>query len=559
MRLALHSCLILLVATAPLGAQGAVASSAAGWNADLDTLVARITRVHPRPWAHTTREAFDRQVAALRRANATATDGQRLAGMMRLVASLEDGHTFISDLGPAGTRWYPVRFYLFADGLHLTAVPAAQQRFAGAKVLRVGTMSADSAVRAMLALSAGDNEFGRREGIAYLSSAVLARALGVTPREDELALETDRGVLTLAAVDTKKGDVSWAQYGELYGPPDLPLVTAFGGRAGAQYRDHAKNGDLPVHLRGRRAYWWTVLPADSAIYFGLGNIVAKSAFSPQTLLEEIRAALAHVDSAPEATKRFILDLRYDSGGDGTLTPAIVNEFVKRDASIGRRGRFFVITGRKTFSAAAGTVLDLLRHTNAILVGEPMGVAYNSSGDAGGSTLPAHGIGVSISTNTSFETRGEGIRVVPVQVPGEMTGADYFAGRDPAVDQILAAPAPYPDVPTTLREQGGVAARALWAQLKARHGAISWWEPFTYGTMNSLSYDLLAQQRTADAVAGFELNAERFPERWEVWDSLGDGLRAAGRKAEAKAAYERALRVAPDNWNAEHQRRMIAEP
>ncbi|HEV8366265.1 MAG TPA: tetratricopeptide repeat protein [Gemmatimonadaceae bacterium] len=532
--------------------------SAHGWRADVDSLVARIKRVHPRPWAHTTETGFERRAFALRAGASTRSVGELLAQMMQLTASLEDGHTYIEDLGPAGGKWFPVRFYLFDDGLWITAITPDHAELAGAKVTQLGSTPADVAVAKMLQLSSADNYLGRREGAAFLANAVLLKALKIIPNEEALVLTTSKGTTKLAAITTSKGDLSWPQYGEIYGPPGIGLVTAFNKREGAAYRDPTKNADLPLHLRGRRAYWWTYLPKDSTVYFALNNIAAKSSFSQYTLLQELKQALAHVDSAPDATTRFILDMRYNSGGDGSLTPAIVNEFVKRDGSIGRRGRLFVIVGRKTFSAAAGTVIELAEHTSAIFVGEPMGVAYNSSGDAGHSVLPNQRIALSISTRSITNTALDGIRVIPVQIPAAMTGVDYFAGRDPAVETILSTRAPYPDVLTTLQEHGGAAARALWNEQRDRYGAIDWWEPFRWEQLNAISYQLLAQKRSDDAIAGFELNTERFPKRWEAWDSLGDAYRETGRRADAKGAYQRALALAPDNWNADYQKRMIKD-
>ncbi len=545
----------ILCLTTSLSAQG---SRVADWRADIDSLAARIVRIHPRPWAHITPGAFTRRVAALRATLGARTDAEILAELMRITALLEDGHTALTDLGPAAGTWYPLRLQLYADGLWITAITPEQARFAGARVLALGSVSADTAVARIVALTSGDNALGRREGVANLANALLLRALKISSDDSLLPLQTDRGSLTLKAVRTGKGDVSWWQFGEMFGPAGIPLVTAFGGRDGPAYRDPAKNLDLPLHLRGRRAYWWTVLPADSTVYFALNSVTGQSSFSQFTLLQELGQAVAHVDSAPAATTRFILDLRYNSGGNGALTHAIVNQFVRREASIGRRGRFFVITGRKTFSAAAGTVFDLLDHTSPVLVGEPMGVAFNSSGDPATSTLPRHGINLIISTRSTLTSTLDSIRMVPVQVPATMTGVDYFAGRDPALAAILAAPAPYPEVLGTLEERGAAAARELWQTQRARFGGIAWWQPFTWGEMNDLAYRLLEGKRTADAIAGFELNTECYPARWDAWDSLGDGYREAGRRGDAVAAYGRALKLAPDNWNAAYQKRMLKE-
>ena len=70
-----------------------------GWRGDIDSLVARIDKSHPNPWAHRSRTAFMREASALRDSVATLSDGRILVGIMRLAASINDGHTGIADLG----------------------------------------------------------------------------------------------------------------------------------------------------------------------------------------------------------------------------------------------------------------------------------------------------------------------------------------------------------------------------------------------------------------------------------------------------------------------------
>lgn len=67
--------------------------------------------------------------------------------------------------------------------------------------------------------------------------------------------------------------------------------------------------------------------------------------------------------------------------------------------------------------------------------------------------------------------------------------------------------------------------------------------------NRIGYRLLAHERTADAIAVFELNARLFPDSANVHDSLGEALMTAGRTSEAIASYERSLALNPGNDNA----------
>ena len=69
------------------------------------------------------------------------------------------------------------------------------------------------------------------------------------------------------------------------------------------------------------------------------------------------------------------------------------------------------------------------------------------------------------------------------------------------------------------------------------------------SLNAFGYELLGEEKVADAVAIFRLNAERFPESGNVWDSLGEGLLAAGQREESIEAYEKSLELDPENDNA----------
>jgi tetratricopeptide (TPR) repeat protein len=47
---------------------------------------------------------------------------------------------------------------------------------------------------------------------------------------------------------------------------------------------------------------------------------------------------------------------------------------------------------------------------------------------------------------------------------------------------------------------------------------------------------------------FRINVELYPESWNVYDSLGEALLAAGDHESAIAMYEKSLEINPDNTN-----------
>jgi len=75
------------------------------------------------------------------------------------------------------------------------------------------------------------------------------------------------------------------------------------------------------------------------------------------------------------------------------------------------------------------------------------------------------------------------------------------------------------------------------------------EDFEEAMMNRLGYRLMGMNATAAAVEVFRLNAETYPESWNTYDSLGEGLAALGDTSAAVQNYEKSLELHPDNTNA----------
>jgi tetratricopeptide (TPR) repeat protein len=73
--------------------------------------------------------------------------------------------------------------------------------------------------------------------------------------------------------------------------------------------------------------------------------------------------------------------------------------------------------------------------------------------------------------------------------------------------------------------------------------------FDEAEFNLLGYRYLGEGRIDDAIAVFQLNVERFPESWNVYDSLGEAFAAKGDTKRAVELYRRSLELNPDNTNA----------
>ena len=103
--------------------------------------------------------------------------------------------------------------------------------------------------------------------------------------------------------------------------------------------------------------------------------------------------------------------------------------------INRKGRLFVVLGRRTFSSAILNAIDLKKKTEAVFYGEPTGGKPNHYGEIRTLTLPHLGLKVSYSTKYFQFVEGDEPSLIP-DVLVELALDDYLALRDPVLEAIL---------------------------------------------------------------------------------------------------------------------------
>lgn len=536
------------------------------WREDIAFVVETLERVHPMAFARADEAAFRAHVEQLRSMAETASPEQLTLELMRLTARLEDGHTVLdaSPMEPFASSWYPLRFYLFEDGVYLTAVGAEHAALVGARIETIGESDAREALMAASALMGAENEFDARERIYWASNAAVMRALGFAEADGALrmSLVDQTGAAREATISPldQGGSLGWRFWGENHPPvaTDAGSV-AWGGHASDSF--WRADETIPLFLRDRRPYHIDVLEDEGVVYFQFNAVMRD--FRD----DSFEAAYGRVFDALDAdpTRRLVLDIRFNFGGDGSILQPFVHEVIRRPRLM-ESGALIVITGRQTFSAGVNLLSALVEHVDPVLVGEPAGAGHNAFGNAETFVLPNSRMELSVSAvlhvGTGWsEQPGEDQRLVPVDFHTPMTGADYFAGRDPAMALILSG--------RDLRSLEAIAAmedaetlRSAFDDRMAAYGDLDWWRATGMWEMNAAGNELLRAGRNAEdpelierAVAALQINTEVYPEWWNSWDSLAEAHMAAGRNEEAMRLYEHSLELNPGNDNARH---MIAE-
>jgi len=537
-------CLFIFALMQPLGGQAQVPSlSKDQWKNDLAYMMATIDSTHPSPYAKLSKAKFDKAAADLARDIPHLTAAQIAARMMQIVARLGDGH---SHLAPVGfNRWFPIRCYLFTDGLFITAIEPALQEFVGSKVMKIGSLDVKNALAVAQSLKGSDNRFGEMENcVLYLFNADLLEALGIISGANQITLEierpngTARTTITLRSQTVEKQS-NWMEWGEMYGPvPDL--MTSFGKRVSSDFR----KGDatLPLHLRMRLPYWFEYLAGSKSVYFQF-NFVERE-WNHVTFEGFTKSLFAFIDA--NDVGKFIIDIRYNSGGDGSLLDPFLHEIIKRD-KINRKGTLFVLVGRKTFSAAVMLIGSLKRHTNAYFVGEPPGAPLNHRGEAQSYPLPNSKFILQLST-LYYQVGGPQDRSEYFQVdfPSQLSSRQYFSGADPALELVLRND--LKNLCDALLENSQEAVAAL-RRVEEMKKEYAWYTPFSETEMNATGYHLLRAGRLAESITAFLLNTKSYPGSWNTWDSLAEAFLKAGNIRLAIENYKRSLELNPGNLAA----------
>jgi tetratricopeptide (TPR) repeat protein len=305
------------------------------------------------------------------------------------------------------------------------------------------------------------------------------------------------------------------------------------------WADAVSKEKLPLYLKDPANFYWYEYLKDQKIVYIQHNAIANKQDEP--VADFYKRTMAFVESNP--VEKLVLDLRFNGGGNNTLNRQVVIELIK--SKLNQRGKFFVITGRQTFSAAQNLVNQIEKYTNAIFVGEPTAAHPNHYGDNRPFTLPNSKITVRASTLwwQDLDPRDTRFWTAP-EIAADLSSEDYRNGRDTALQAVLEYA---PNSSLSEMIESATAGKDL-TEFVPKYKAFKANPKSRYvdseSAMNTFGYALLARNRVADAIEVFKLNTEAYPKSANVYDSLGDAYQAAGRKDDAIKSYEKALAIDP---------------
>jgi tetratricopeptide (TPR) repeat protein len=378
------------------------------WRRDIDFFMREAQRMHVHPERPAHSKEFIDTIAAMKARVPTSSDMSIRLGLRRAVAMLHDGH---SGMGPdSAMRMLPIDVYFFSDGVYVVNGIGDASKYVGKKVVALGKKSIADASRAASAYLTRDNDSDLR--------ARLPTALANTWVLTDIGAANADGTVDVTLEDKSgKRSVEKMTGGPLRRPLGLMSPT---------------QAPKPFYLDRSRFYWTRELPEARALYLNFNAVAEMDSLR----LPEFSRRLAEQLRNP-SYNNLVVDVRLNGGGNTFLLPPLIQAVASFAASDTTR-KIYVITSRHTFSAAQNFVSKLEWLLNPIFVGEPTGSAPNFTGESTGTVLPYSGIQMGISNRMHMNSDWEDKRVwIAPHLPVQLSSADFFAGRDPAIQAIIA--------------------------------------------------------------------------------------------------------------------------
>ena len=344
-----------------------------GLRFDLEFLKSELFRRHYEPFRLHSKKEFDDAFDRLNRNLSQLNDDQVWVGMQRIMAMVGDAHTslYYRVLHGESPDMLPIDM-AYLDG-HLV-IQAAEPRYAdlvGGDVLSIEGVAVSECYRRMTPYISKDNSLWPdhifrllARNLRFLHGVGLAR----TNESVDFRIRLKSGEERIATLQPgqKAPYEAWRTIEEVYMVP-TPL-----------YRQESKT-----------PYRAQLIDEGHTLYLKYNEVTDVSTNPWTSFLDGL---FAEIESGP--VENLIIDMRDNGGGQGELVSALTTHVIK--SRVDRPGHLFVVTGRKSVSAALTSIGQLMQYTDAIMVGEPTGSSPNFIGEAVQLTLPYSGFEGSIS-------------------------------------------------------------------------------------------------------------------------------------------------------------------
>jgi len=334
----------------------------------------------------------------------------------QLMAKLEDGHTEAELVHPAlNFERLPLIFYFFEGNLYITGTQKEYKDLIGKQIILIGNKTIPEVFRLLKTIMTHDNDSEiLHAGPRFLILPRALKFLGLTENTKSVQFtikdssKTYVKKVTALSID-KYNTGPWLRYWDI------------------------NNIKRPLYgQKNEYQNWFKFLKDENIMYFHYG---ANNDLKGQPSVKKTTNQLFNAINTTKP-KKLIIDMRNNSGGNYYKSRPLINK-IKKHPFINEKGRLYVISGRRTFSAAMVTSIFFKQETEAILVGEISRGHPNKTDNVEHMLLPNSKWRLEYTTRVKKHwPELKDSDHVPIDVEIVPNFKDYSKGIDPVLRYIL---------------------------------------------------------------------------------------------------------------------------
>ena len=385
------------------------------WLQDLNYLEKELPARHKNLFFKLKKEEFKSELEKIKADLPKLSNLDITLRLAELFTKIGDSHTAV-DNTRFFKKYYPVYFKKFADGYRVRAVDKKYKEILGAKLISINGYSPSDLKNKFSSLITADNQYA----LEYKLTSFLNL----------------KEVLSYLEIIDQKNEF-------IFNEGDSQLKISF---AAKNIENIYKNADDLIYLdyqnnialsNSNKLFWSKYLETEKILYFQYNSCwsreLAKKHKRPKPELpsfSEQKNKIFHSIENKEI-KKFVIDLRHNSGGDsrqGTQFAAELNKYKDQFDT-------YVIIGPNTFSSAIINALDFKNQLEAYLIGTATMGKPNHFGEVKAFNLPNTDLKVSYSTKYFKLLENSDPDALYPEITVETKFEDFLNGRDTVLKLI----------------------------------------------------------------------------------------------------------------------------
>ncbi|MFB6341184.1 S41 family peptidase [Saccharicrinis sp. FJH62] len=395
-------------------------NSSIDWRADIDYLKTELPKKHYNLFMVKSQQDFNNGLDRIAAQKNELSDFEIAVKLQQLIASMGDMHTSVS-LKPFFdfNRMLPLGLMWFNDGIFVQTTTRDNEAILGGKLLKVNGTPVNTVIDSLSTITTIDNQATVKKIIPETLPAIqLLEYYGFADSDTvELQIENENG--DIINYNIKPERINRSNAVRVLPEP------------------------LPLCYQNGRDLFWDKIVKDNNVYY----IQYKQCWSREHVPSGFRGNVQDLPSFTEFQNRIIdtikannfdkiiFDIRFNGGGNSDQGTQLIKELSTLKKA-NKKGKLYVIIGRKTFSSAIINAMDFRNMTNAILVGEETSGKPNHLGEVKRMQLPSSGLSVQYSTKY-FKRTDKDLKTITPDHIIEASFKDFKEGRDPFYEWIVS--------------------------------------------------------------------------------------------------------------------------